>query len=177
MSLDNCTACELLRELQSSRLTAVEIVRAFLERIERYEPRVKAFLHLDAQAALEQAQAIDHRRRRADALGRLAGLPVAVKDVLCAVGQPTTCASRMLENFCPPYDATVVSRLKAADAVIIGRTNMDEFAMGASTENSAFFPTRNPWNTECIPGGSSGGSAACVAARVGTLVLGRDTVG
>lgn len=177
MSPGNCTACELLHALQTGQTTAVEVVRVFLQRIERYEPQVKAFLYIDAQAALEQAESIDCRRRNGDALGRLAGLPVAVKDVLCAKDQPTTCASRMLENFRPPYDATTIARLKAADAVIIGRTNMDEFAMGASTENSAFFPTRNPWNTDCIPGGSSGGSAACVAARLAPLALGSDTGG
>jgi len=177
MSLVNCTACELLRALQSGQQTAVETVRAFLERIDRYEPRVKAFLYLDAQAALEQAEQIDRRRSNGHRLGRLAGVPVAVKDVLCAKDQPTTCASRMLETFRPPYDATAIARLKAADAVIIGRTNMDEFAMGASTENSAFFPTHNPWNTDYIPGGSSGGSAACVAARFAPLALGSDTGG
>ncbi len=177
MSLGNCTAGELLHEIQTGQTTAVDVVRAFLERIERYEPQIKAFLYVDAQAALEQAEIIDRRRRNGCALGRLAGLPVAIKDVLCAKGQPTTCASKMLENFRPPYDATVVSRLKAADAVLIGRTNMDEFAMGASTENSAFFPTRNPWNTQYIPGGSSGGSAACVAARLAPLALGSDTGG
>ncbi len=138
---------------------------------------MRAFLRVDPSAALAQAEQIDRRRKAGKPLGLLAGLPVAVKDVLCTQGEPTTCASRILENFRPPYDATVVAKLKAADAVLIGRTNMDEFAMGGSNENSAFFPTHNPWDLSRVPGGSSGGSAACVAARMAPLAIGSDTGG
>ena len=132
---------------------------------------------MEPELALRQAEQIDRRRKSGAKLGPLAGLPVAVKDVLCSEGELTTCASQMLENFRPPYDSTVVAKLKAADAVLIGRTNMDEFAMGGTTENSALGVTRNPWNTDCIPGGSSGGAAACVAADLVPLSIGTDTGG
>jgi aspartyl-tRNA(Asn)/glutamyl-tRNA(Gln) amidotransferase subunit A len=148
-----------------------------LDRIEQHDGVVRAFLRVNSNAALAKAEEIDRRRKSGKPVGVLAGLPVAVKDVLCTQGEPTTCASRMLENFRPPYDATVIAKLKAADAVLIGRTNMDEFAMGGSNENSAFFPTHNPWNATCVPGGSSGGSAACVAARMAPLAIGTDTGG
>src|SRR5215469_7463124 len=171
------TAAELLADLSSGRVTSVEVTQAFVERIEAHDKRVGAFLRFDSLAALEQARRIDLRRRNAEPLGRLAGLPVAVKDLLCSRDEKTTCASRILENFVAPYDATVVARLKAADAVLIGRTNLDEFAMGGSTENSAFQKTRNPWDLECTSGGSSGGAAACVAASMAPLSIGTDTGG
>ncbi len=177
MTLIDLTATELLGRLQNGEVTSVELTRGFLDRIGQCDGKVKAFLRVDPPTALAQAEEIDRRRKAGKPLGRLAGLPVAIKDLLCTKGQPTTCASRILENFRPPYDATVIARLKAADAVLIGKTNMDEFAMGGSTENSGFFPTHNPWDLSRIPGGSSGGSAACVAASMAPLSVGSDTGG
>ena len=176
-NLTDLTATQLLAELESGRVTSVEVTQAFVDRIEAHDKQVGAFLRFSAVAALEQARQIDQRRRNGERLGRLAGLPVAVKDLLCTRGEMTTCASRILENFVAPYDATAVAKLKAADAVLIGRTNLDEFAMGGSTENSAFQKTRNPWDTERTPGGSSGGAAACVAASMAPLSIGTDTGG
>ncbi len=177
MSLVRRSATELLAQLNSGEVTSVELTQAYLDQIERHDGDVKAFLRVNKTTALERAADIDKRRREKQPLGRLAGLPVAVKDLLCTKGEPTTCASRMLEDFRPPYDATVISRLKDADAVLIGRTNMDEFAMGASTENSAFKQTANPWGLDRTPGGSSGGAAACVAAGMAPLSVGSDTGG
>ena len=177
MSLIDLSATQLLSQLESSEVTAVEVTRAFLGQIQRRDGEVGAFLRVDSEAALRRAGEIDEKRRRGEPVGRLGGLPVAVKDVLCTRGEPTTCASRMLEHFRPPYDATVVAALEAADAVLIGKTNMDEFAMGGSTENSALQLTRNPWDLGRIPGGSSGGSAACVAASMAPLAVGSDTGG
>jgi len=171
------TATSLLSGLNSGEFTSVELTTAFLDRIEQHDGRINAFLRADRESALSRAKEIDTRRAAGEKLGLLGGLPVAVKDLLCTAGETTTCASRMLENFRPPYDATVVARLKAADAVLIGKTNMDEFAMGGSGENSAFEPTRNPWDTDRIPGGSSSGAAASVSARMAPLSLGSDTGG
>ena len=131
-------ATALVRKLAAGEISSTELTQACLDRIERYDGAVRAFLRVDPPAALARAEEIDRRRKAGKPVGMLAGLPVAVKDLLCTAGEPTTCASRMLENFRPPYDATVIAKLKAADAVLIGRTNMDEFAMGGSNENSAF---------------------------------------
>jgi aspartyl-tRNA(Asn)/glutamyl-tRNA(Gln) amidotransferase subunit A len=177
MSILQSTATELLAEMDAGRVSSVEVTQAYLDQIERHDKSVRAFLRVDAEGALRQAADIDERRRAGKPIGKLGGLPVAVKDLLCAKGDLTTCGSRMLENFRPPYDATVVARLRAADGVLIGRTNLDEFAMGGSGENSAFYPTRNPWDLERIPGGSSSGAAACVAAGMAPLSIGTDTGG
>jgi len=171
------TASESLAQLTAGETTSVELTQACLAQIKAQDGGVKAFLRVDPARALERAEEIDRRRREGKPVGRLAGLPVAIKDLLCTAGEPTTCASRMLENFKPPYDATVIAKLKAADAVLIGKTNMDEFAMGGSTENSAYQKTANPWDLERIPGGSSGGAAACVAAGMAPLSIGTDTGG
>ncbi len=171
------TAGELLQFLSGGDISAESLALEFLTAIRQREGQVKAFLHVDEDFTLSQARAIDLRRRRGEQLGPLAGLPVAVKDVLCTRGQPTTCGSKILRNFRPPYDAHVVTRLQQADAVFLGKTNLDEFAMGSSTENSAFQVTCNPWDLERIPGGSSGGSAAAVAACEAPVALGSDTGG
>jgi aspartyl-tRNA(Asn)/glutamyl-tRNA(Gln) amidotransferase subunit A len=171
------TATELLASLAQGEISSEALTGAFLQAIRQREPKVRAFLRVDEAGALEQARAVDARRRRGEPLRPLAGVPVAVKDVLCTAGQRTTCGSKILETFIPPYDAHVITRLKQADAVFLGKANLDEFAMGSSTENSAFQVTRNPWDLERIPGGSSGGSAAAVAACEAPLALGTDTGG
>jgi aspartyl-tRNA(Asn)/glutamyl-tRNA(Gln) amidotransferase subunit A len=177
MSTPGLPISELLSLLNSGKLTAVDLTQACLDQISRQDARVGAFLSVDPAASLEQARQIDQRRARGETLGLLAGLPVAIKDVICQKGTVTTCASRMLEKFVAPYDAHVIEKLRKADAVLLGKTNMDEFAMGSSTENSAYQVTRNPWDLERTPGGSSGGSAAAVAAQMVPLSLGSDTGG
>jgi len=171
------TASELLALLSRGDISAEELTRTHLDAIHQRDPAIKAFLHVDEESALQQARNIDAKRRRGEPQGPLAGIPVAIKDVLCIKGQPTTCGSKILENFVPPYDADVIERLRQADAIFVGKTNLDEFAMGSSTENSAYQVTHNPWDLERIPGGSSGGSAAAVAASMAPLALGSDTGG
>jgi len=176
-SLVGATAAQLAALVASGDASAREVAQAHLERISATDPAVHAFLHVDAAGALAAADAVDAARARGDALGPLAGVPLALKDVFTMRGMPTTCGSRILEGWLPPYDATVTRRLREASVVVLGKTNMDEFAMGSSTENSAYGPTANPWDLTRIPGGSSGGSAAAVAARQATLALGTDTGG
>ncbi|MDV6033439.1 MAG: Asp-tRNA(Asn)/Glu-tRNA(Gln) amidotransferase subunit GatA [Phycisphaera sp. RhM] len=171
------SALEVLRLQAAGEASAVEIAQRALDAIEASQSTHNAYTHVDRDAALAAAQAIDAKRASGKPLGALAGVPIAVKDVLCTSNMPTTCSSEMLRGFRPPYDATVVEKLRAADAVIVGKTNMDEFAMGASTETSAFGITKNPWDTSRTPGGSSGGAAAAVAAGTVPLSLGTDTGG
>ncbi|MBK7537630.1 MAG: Asp-tRNA(Asn)/Glu-tRNA(Gln) amidotransferase subunit GatA [Myxococcales bacterium] len=168
---------EQARRVAVGGATARELVDAHLARIDALDPRVHAFLHVDRDGARAAAEQIDARRSRGDKLGPLAGVPIGIKDVVVTKGQPTTAASRMLAGWTPPYDAAVVERLRAADAILIGKQNCDEFGMGSSTENSAQGPTRNPWDLERIPGGSSGGSAAAVAAGFCAASIGTDTGG
>jgi aspartyl-tRNA(Asn)/glutamyl-tRNA(Gln) amidotransferase subunit A len=168
---------ELTRLLSSGAVSAVEVTRAYLARIEAEDGRIGAYLHVDAEAALKQAAEVDAARAAGDDLGPLAGVPVALKDVVVTEGVPTTSGSKILEGWKPPYDATVAARLKAAGTVLLGKTNMDEFAMGSSTENSAYRPTANPWDHERVPGGSSGGSSAAVAGLLAPWAIGTDTGG
>jgi len=176
VKLYELTIHEASERLAAGECTAVELTEAMLERIVAVDNDVKAYLTLTPEAALAQAQAADERRSQGEN-GPLLGIPLAIKDVLCTKGITTTCGSRILENFVPPYDATAVARLKAAGAVLLGKTNTDEFAMGSSTENSAYFTTHNPWDLTRVPGGSSGGSAAAVAADECLGALGTDTGG
>jgi aspartyl-tRNA(Asn)/glutamyl-tRNA(Gln) amidotransferase subunit A len=168
---------ELHQQLVSKDCSAVEITQAAIQRIEALEPKLHSFLCVTADSALEQARRVDAKIAAGEEIGILEGIPVGVKDNMCTQGIPTTCASRILENFVPPYNATVVEKLAAAGAVIVGKTNLDEFAMGSSTENSAYQTTVNPWDLTRVSGGSSGGSAAAVAAEECVVALGSDTGG
>jgi aspartyl-tRNA(Asn)/glutamyl-tRNA(Gln) amidotransferase subunit A len=168
---------ELRHDIASGTVSAVEVCRVALERASSAKAALNAFNHIAADRALERAETIDRQRAAGVPLGPLAGVPIALKDNICVRGMRTTASSKILDSFVPPYDATVVKRLEAAGAVIVGKTNCDEFAMGSSNENSAYGPVRNPWNRETTPGGSSGGSAAAVAAQCVPLALGSDTGG
>src|SRR5258706_8456202 len=158
------TAAELGRRLAAKEVSAVEVATAHLDRVEAVEAKVHAFLYVDRDGALAAAKAVDAKRTKGEQVGPLAGVPIAVKDVITTRGVPTTAGSKILEGWRPPYDATITTRLREAGLVMLGKTNMDEFAMGSSTEYSAYGPTYNPWDTTRIPGGSGGGSAAAVAA-------------
>lgn len=176
MNLDDLTIKKALTLLSKGEITSKDLTLACLDRIKRFDPEVKAFLYVNEEWVLAQAEASD-KRRKDKKEGPLEGIPLSIKDNILIRDHPTTCASRILANYIAPYDATVIERLKEAGAVFLGKTNMDEFAMGSSTENSAFFPTRNPWDLERVPGGSSGGSAVAVALRMGLGSLGSDTGG
>lgn len=170
------SANEAREALDKREISSVELTQAYLQRIEKVEPRIHSYLHVMSDVALTQANAADVRIENGET-EEMTGIPVAFKDVFATTDAPTTAASKLLEGYISPYDATVVARLREQGAVFLGKTNTDEFAMGSSTEMSAYGPTRNPWNTSCVPGGSSGGSAAAVAAREAAISLGTDTGG
>ena len=171
------SAADMSRALAAKEVSAEELTTAHFERIEAVDSKVKAFLHLDTEGAIKAAKDVDQRRSRGESLPPLAGVPLALKDVMTQKGIPTTCGSKILEGWRPPYDSTVVSNLKHNGVIILGKTNMDEFAMGSSTENSAFHPTHNPWDLTRIPGGSGGGSSAAISAFEAPLAIGTDTGG
>ncbi|MCX6421902.1 MAG: Asp-tRNA(Asn)/Glu-tRNA(Gln) amidotransferase subunit GatA [Actinobacteria bacterium] len=177
VSLIRDNASVLASAIAEGEVSSEEVTRAHLDRIAAVDERVHAFLHVDSDGAIAAAKRVDAKRAAGEKLGPLAGVPLALKDVLAMKGQPTTAGSKILEGWIPPYDAAVVERLRAADIIILGKTNMDEFAMGSSTEHSAYGPTHNPWDLDRIPGGSGGGSAAALAAFEAPLAIGTDTGG
>ncbi|MDX9871075.1 MAG: Asp-tRNA(Asn)/Glu-tRNA(Gln) amidotransferase subunit GatA [Clostridia bacterium] len=177
MQLNTLSVHQLSELMEKKAVSSVEITDAYLERISQVEDKIQAFVTLVKEEALEQAKAIDEKRSRGEALSPLAGIPMAIKDDICTAGIKTTCASKILYNYIPPADATVVERLKKAGSILVGKANMDEFSMGSSTENSGFFKTSNPFDHDAVPGGSSGGSAAAVAAGEAAFALGSDTGG
>jgi aspartyl-tRNA(Asn)/glutamyl-tRNA(Gln) amidotransferase subunit A len=177
MKIESMTALDIREEIISNKITAEEVISVLFKRIKEVEPKVNAYLTLCEEEALLQAKKIDEKIKNGEKLGKFVGIPIAIKDNICTDTIRTTCASKMLEDFIPPYDATVIKKLKSEDAIIIGKTNMDEFAMGSSTENSAYKKTKNPWDLSRVPGGSSGGSGAAVGAGIASVALGSDTGG
>src|SRR5690349_8936139 len=175
-SLSSLTATQLAAQIASGQVSSRQATQACLDAIDKLNPQLHAFNSVFPERALKQADAAD-AARKSGKTGLLNGVPITIKDNMCTPYGATTCSSKMLENFHAPYNATVVEKLEAAGAVILGKTNLDEFAMGSSTENSAFGPSKNPWNVKCVPGGSSGGAAASCAARMGFGGLGSDTGG
>ena len=175
--LHELTAREIIRKIRENEATAQECVQAIFERIHKLEDKINAYVTLTEGSALKKAKEIDTKISKGKQVGKLAGVSIAIKDAICTKDAPTTCSSRMLETFVPPYNAEVIERIKQEDGIIVGKTNMDEFAMGSSTETSYFGPTRNPWDLQRVPGGSSGGSAACIATDEAILSLGTDTGG
>ena len=173
----NLTITEIHKLLTDKELSAVELTKAFLDYIDRIDPTIRAFITVTENTALAQAEEIDRAIAQGKKIGLLSGVPMALKDNLCTAGVKTTCCSKMLENWVSPYSATVVEKLQEAGAIMLGKLNMDEFAMGSSTENSKFFTTKNPWDTSRVPGGSSGGPTAAVAAGEAIYTLGSDTGG
>src|ERR1035437_9053455 len=176
-ALSDLSANQVADEIASGQLTSRQATQACLDAIDHLNPQLHAFNSIFPERALKQAEAIDAARKSGQKPGPLAGVPISIKDNMCTPYGATTCSSKILQNFHAPYAATVVEKLEAAGAVILGKTNLDEFAMGSSTENSAFGPSKNPWNTSCVPGGSSGGAASACAARLGFGGLGSDTGG
>lgn len=177
MTLNQLTAHEIINLIRKKKITAYEVMQDIFNQIDRVDNLIRAFLFLNKEEALKQAKEIDIKVKNGEKLPPLAGVAVAIKDIIATQGTETTCGSKILKGFVPPYNATVINKLKEAGAIIIGKTNMDEFAMGSSTENSAFFPTHNPWDLKRVPGGSSGGSTAAVAADETLIALGTDTGG
>ena len=177
MDICKLTVHELVDCLEKGELTSEQITRAYLDRIEEIEPKVQAYNSVLVEEAIAKAKKVDEDRKAGKPVSKFAGIPIGIKDNMCITGTKTTCSSKMLENFVAPYDATVIEKLNKEDLVYLGKLNMDEFAMGGSTEHSAFFKTCNPWDLDRVPGGSSGGSAAAVAANIAPWTLGSDTGG
>ena len=177
MELYELTVHELVEKLNSGEITSEEVVKSYFDRIEEKDDKVKAYVSLLKEDAIAKAKAVDEKRKNGEKVSRYAGVPIGIKDNMCIKGTKTTCSSKMLENFVSPYNATVIEKMNDEDMIYLGKLNMDEFAMGGSTEHSAFFKTRNPWDLDRVPGGSSGGSAAAVASDMAPWALGSDTGG